>query len=64
MSVGINADGKEAYNIGEIKEIPFPDKSVSGSKAVAGSKAKGRMVSLDNTISQDKAVVNSNSMQK
>ncbi|MBQ7076046.1 MAG: hypothetical protein IJM94_04515, partial [Clostridia bacterium] len=31
LSVGINADGKEAYNIGIIKEIPFPDKTVVGS---------------------------------
>ena len=87
LSIGINTDGKEAYNIGEIKEIPFPDKSVSGSKAVAGSKAKSRTVSLKDTahrvndvghpvgyalengiysktISQDKGIVNSNSMQK
>ncbi|MEE0944892.1 MAG: hypothetical protein UIM24_05520 [Clostridia bacterium] len=34
LSVGINADGKEMYNIGKIEKVPFP---VSGSKATTGT---------------------------
>ena len=57
LSVGLNSDGKEAYNIGEIKEIPFPDKSVNGSKA-------NEMISLNNKISQKDNVVNTHYTQE
>ncbi|MBQ5716446.1 MAG: hypothetical protein IIV63_01580, partial [Clostridia bacterium] len=57
LSVGLNSDGKEAYNIGKIEEIPFPDKSVSGSKA-------NGMISLNNKISQKDNVVNTHYMQE
>ena len=52
LSIGVNKDGKEAYNIGKIKKIPFPEKSVSGSKAIKGK------VSFDNSIPQKDSVVN------
>ena len=57
LSVGLNSDGKEAYNIGKIEEIPFPDKSVSGSKA-------NGMISLNNKISQKDNVVNTHYTQE
>ncbi|MBR7164272.1 MAG: hypothetical protein IKD21_04820, partial [Clostridia bacterium] len=50
--IGVNRDGKEAYNIGKIKKIPFPEKSVSGSKAKNGK------ISFDNSISQSDNKVN------
>ncbi len=58
LSVGVNLEGKEAYNIGKIKKIPFPDKSVSGSKANNGK------VSFDNSVPQKVSVVNNNIRQK
>ena len=58
LSIGINENGKEAYNIGEIKEIPFPGKSVNGSKA------QKKRYSLDTSIPQNDNSFNSNYMQK
>ena len=58
LSVGINEEGKEAYNIGYIKRTTFP---VTGSKA-RSSKLYGKSSSTP-MVSQDKPGVKNNSMQ-
>jgi len=59
LSVGINEEGKEAYDIERIKRMTFPSR---GSKAQA-AKATGKSSSKDNIL-QKADTVNSNSMQK
>lgn len=58
LSVGINKEGKEAYNIGHIKRMTFP---VTGSKA-RGSRPYGKSSSKDN-VPQNVPTVKNNSMQ-
>lgn len=61
LSVGVNVDGKEAYNIGAIKEIPFPGqtvapKDVTGYKADSGiqSAVDSEAVTGSKTVSESK----------
>lgn len=58
LSVGINQEGKEAYNIGYIKRKPFP---VTGSKA-RSTTLYGKASSTP-IVSQDNSGVNTNSTQ-
>ena len=54
LSVGKNADGKEIYNIGNIKKVPFPMRKLSTQKL------KGSGKGITDSIAQKGDTVNSN----